>query len=122
MNVPILPDDYEADIVLQRLSQDHIVNSNGRKSLEFCKAHSLRLCNGRYGDDKGMGKFTYIGHNGRSVVFVDGPNILSDHCAIHFSFRTARQDSNIADRQINPGENINKKYKWDSEKSEYRIE
>ena len=67
VNVPILPDDYEADTVLQRFSQDHIVNSNGRKLLEFCKAHSLRICNGRYGDDKGVGEFTYIGHNGRSV-------------------------------------------------------
>ena len=81
-----------------------------------------------------MGKFTYIGHNGRSVVdyvimsqtliqnitkfYVDGPNILSDHCAINFSLRTSLQDSNIADRQIKAGRNINKKYVWDSEKSE----
>ena len=59
-NVPILPDEYEADTELQRFSQDHIANSNGRKLLEFCKAHSLRLCNGRYGDDTGVGKFTYL--------------------------------------------------------------
>ena len=50
--------------------------------------------------------------------YVDGPNILSDHCAINFSLRTSQQDSIIPDRQFKAGENINKKYVWDSEKSE----
>ena len=110
-----------------------ILNSNGRKLLEFCKAHSLRLCNGRYGDDKGVGKFTYVGHNGRSVIdyvimsqtliqnitqfYVGEPNILSDHCSIHFSLKMFQQNDS-AEHQINPKEYINKKYVWDSEKSD----
>ena len=35
-----------------------------------------------------------------------------------FRFITTWQDNIIADRQINSGENINKKYVWNSEKSE----
>ena len=44
------------------------VNSNGRKLLDFCKLNGLRICNGRFGQDKGVGKYTYIGSTGSSVV------------------------------------------------------
>jgi len=58
--------------------------------------------NGRVGKDKGIGRYTYVGSSGSSLVdyviptqnlfsFVDTfvvkePNILSDHCLIDFSF------------------------------------
>ena len=37
---------------------------------------------------------------------------------VQLIFRTSQQDSNIADRQIKAGGNINKKYVWDFERSE----
>ena len=133
-NNPTLPDNYELDVELQRFSQDHIINRNGRNLLQFCKAHNLRLCNGRFGDDKGVGKFTYIGHNGKSVIdyvimspslihsitrfYVDEPNILSDHCAVYFSLRTITKADDITDNRINAGKHISKKYVWDSEKAD----
>lgn len=40
VNIPVLPDDYEIDTALNRYSQDHIVNANDRKLLEFCKLNS----------------------------------------------------------------------------------
>ena len=33
-NNPTLPDNYEPDVELQRFSQDHIVNRNGRNLLQ----------------------------------------------------------------------------------------
>ena len=38
-NIDVLPIDYVIDNTLQRISQDKIVNTNGRKLLEFCKMH-----------------------------------------------------------------------------------
>ena len=35
-HVPVLPDEYESDIVIERFSQDRFVNSNDRKLLDFC--------------------------------------------------------------------------------------
>ena len=132
VNVPVLPDDYETDIELQRFSQDNIVNHSGRKALEFCKSRSLRICNGRYGEDKGVGKFTFIGANGRSVVdyvimsqalaknivrfYVDDPSILSDHCTVHFSLTCILSRQN--DSQIHSENCVNERYIWNSEKSE----
>lgn len=97
-----LPDGYQIDENFLRFSQDKILNTNGRKLLDFCKANGLRICNGRLGDDKGMGKYTYVGSTGSSVVDyvivnpslidyfskfqVQGPNILSDHCCVEFAF------------------------------------
>lgn len=93
----VLPDDYEIDTSLNRFSQDHIVNAKGRTLLEFCK---LNICNGRLGADNGVGKCTSVGSSGSSLVdcvlvskplmycvykiYVDEPNILSDHCALFF--------------------------------------
>ena len=94
-NIDVLPADYETDESLSRVSQDRVVNRNGRKLLEFCKLNSLRVCNGRVGMDSGVGKYTFVGSSGCSVIDyiivnprlleamssfqVCDPNILSDH-------------------------------------------
>ena len=98
--MPVLPEEYESDVPLDRFSQDNFINVNGRKLLDFCKLNSLRICNGRLGQDKGIGKCTYIGGTGSSVVdyvlvsesvfnliskfSIGDPNILSDHCEVNF--------------------------------------
>ena len=55
-NIDILPIDYVPDDISPRFSQDHIINTNGRKLLDFCKLNGLRVGNGRLGADKGVGK------------------------------------------------------------------
>ena len=51
-NIEILPIDYNIDVHIPRFSQDSIVNTNGRKLLDFCKLNSLRIANGRMGSDR----------------------------------------------------------------------
>ena len=95
-SIHALPYDYIIDKNLPRFSEDHIINQNGRKLLEFFISNNLRICNGRVGADKGTGKFTFFGITGCSVVdyvlvssdllnelfvafWICPPNILSDH-------------------------------------------
>ena len=97
----VLPDEYIPDDVLQRFSEDKgHTNNNGLLLLDFCKQTGLRIMNGRVGADKGLGKYTFVGSRGSSVVDyvlssqdlfksishfeVHDPNIISDHCLITF--------------------------------------
>ena len=43
-----------------RMSCDKTINTCGRKLIEFCKLYSLNILNGRIGDDKNIGNFTYM--------------------------------------------------------------
>ena len=102
VHMSVLPDEYIPDIELERFSQDKgHVNNNGLLLLDFCKQTGLRIMNGRVGADKGIGKYTFVGSRGSSVVDyvlssqdlfkcikhfqVHDPNILSDHCLLTFS-------------------------------------
>ncbi|MEW8146389.1 MAG: hypothetical protein AB2788_11585, partial [Candidatus Thiodiazotropha endolucinida] len=133
-NIPVLPDDYIPDVALARSSQDHFVNVSGRKLLDFCKLNGLRICNGRLGTDKGIGKYTYVGSSGSSVVdyvivsesllnnisqfCVCDPNILSDHCTLTFSL-TSKQKHEQGDlNEKHYGQRIDKKYVWKPEETE----
>lgn len=99
----VLPDEYISDTQMPRYSEDQgHVNNNGLLLLDFCKQTGLRIMNGRVGNDSGIGRFTFVGNRGCSVVDyilssqnlfnfiqefeVQEPNILSDHCRINFSF------------------------------------
>ena len=103
MHMNILPDDYIIDTEVRRFSQDKgHMNNNGTLLLDLCKQTGLRIFNGRFGNDKGIGKYTFIGSRGSSLVdyvmgtqnlfqFIENfdvsePNILSDHCIVSFSF------------------------------------
>ena len=82
-------------------SEDKIVNLNGRKLLDFGRQNELRIYNGRLGDDRNIGKFTFRASSGRSVVDyvitnitmfeaiqsfkICDPNIFSDHCVLEIS-------------------------------------
>ena len=68
-HMSVLPDDYISDTQMPRFSEDEgHINSNGLLLLDFCKQTSLRIMNGRVGNDKGLGKFTFVGSRGSSVV------------------------------------------------------
>lgn len=47
-----------------RISCDTTVSCSGRRLLEFCKDYSFYIVNGRLGQDKNIGNYTYIGPNG----------------------------------------------------------
>ena len=126
-------DDYIPDVPLDRFSEDKFINLNGRKLLDFCKENALRICNGRVGQDKGIGKYTYVGRTGSSVVdyvlvsehifnlisnfTVGHPNILSDHCEVNFSLRNAEIEAQIISDNI-IGERLPKKFVWCAEKGQ----
>ena len=79
-----------------------ICYNNGLLLSEFCKQTGLRIMNGMLGEDKGVGRYTFVGSRGSSVVDyvlstqdlftnirqfkVHKPNILSDHCLLTFLF------------------------------------
>ena len=93
-HVPV-PPDYTTDSELQRFSKYCICNNYGRELLDLCKASHLRLINGRFGEDKGIGSFTCYTSRGQSTVdyhvfsesllpritnfVIDPPSDLSDH-------------------------------------------
>jgi hypothetical protein len=52
-------DNYTPDVSLGRASSDKICNSRGTQMLEFCKATSLRIANGRICNDYNIVEFTY---------------------------------------------------------------
>lgn len=101
VHIDTLPDDYVRDNELPRITQDKGFNSNGRSLLEFCRSTGLRVVNGRVADDACVGKCTYVGARGSSLIdyviadpdlfkyftkfYVDDPNIFSDHCVVNFS-------------------------------------
>ena len=139
LNNDMLPEDYVTDDFMARFSEDKSINSNGRKLLDLCKQNGLRICNGMLDDDENVGKFTYVGSTGRSVVDyvicnpalfdvirkfkVCEPNILSDHCALEFSlckniknnmYTTRREESESSER-------FDKKYAWDDAKKEQYV-
>ncbi len=86
----------------KRASMDRIVNPRGEDILHLCKSAGLRIMNGRCFDDKGIGKFTFIAQNRRSVndyllcdenmynslkMFSIGDKWAeTDHCPVYFEY------------------------------------
>ena len=123
---------------MPRWSQDKIINANGRKLLDFCKLNILCIANGRLSSDRGVGKYTYVGSTGRSVIdyviatpnvlntistfHVGEPNILSDHCLIDFSISRNSISEPVDVSENVPFENVKKKYAWNEGRAgEYLI-
>ena len=135
VHIYVLPDDYTADRFMHRQSEDvgH-VNNNGLLLLDFCKQTGLRIMNGRVGQDREIGRYTFVGHRGSSLVDyvlgsqemfnfvksfeVQEPNILSDHCVVNFSFEfgSCMMQENESDNY----DHISEKYTWKNDlKDEY---
>ena len=111
----------EQQALLQRKSEDVIVNKNGKNLISLCKSFNLRILNGRFGSDKGVGSYTCHTPRGESLVdyvlvsdclvphvsdfnvdFLD--TTLSDvHSAIHVSLSSC----SVAPQQSNQNEDIN---------------
>ena len=126
-HIDVLPDEYSPDGYMHRYSEDigH-VNNNGLLLLELCKQTGVRIMNERVGNDSGIGRYTFVGHRGSSVVDyvlgsqemfdfvksfeVQEPNILSDHCLVNFSFEFGSVQT--SETQSDEFEYISEKYKW----------
>ena len=52
----------------ERFSEDTVVNSSGLKLLDICKCSDLRVVNGRVGEDRGIGAFTFLASTGKSAI------------------------------------------------------
>ena len=128
-HMDVLPDDYIPDSSMPRCSEDKgHVNNNGLLLLDLCKQTGLRVMNGRVGKDSGVGKYTFVGSRGRSVVDymlasqslftlvkefeVHDPNILSDHCIISCSFEFNLEAFST---QTEKNKQVSGKYKWNIE-------
>ena len=67
-HILVLPGDYSTDLPLKRVSEDKGFNIYGSELLDCCKQTRLRILNGRAGVDGNIGKGTYVGSAGRSLV------------------------------------------------------
>lgn len=135
-HIDTLPDDYICDINLPRATQDKGFNANGSLLLDFCRKTGLRVVNGRIAEDAGIGKCTYVGARGTSLIDyviadpelfkyfssfrVEDPNILSDHCMVNFMlcFDMSKLEFDESDSNIDEEDIISYpckgKYIWDS--------
>lgn len=139
-----LPEDYICDANLPRATQDKVGNANGSLLLEFCRKTGFRVVNGRIGEDAGVGKCTYVGSRGSSLIdfvvadpelfryfsnfCVEDPNILSDHCVVKFAlnFVMSYNDTNESvesqegcDFEESDNPHVCKgKYMWDNDKAD----
>jgi hypothetical protein len=55
-------------VTTERFNLDTVSNNNGKCLIDLCRSFDLKVVNGRFGTDKGIGKFTCHTPNGRSVV------------------------------------------------------
>lgn len=55
-------------IDLNRYSQDSIASHHGYQLIQCLRATDLRIVNGRFGSDTGIGRFTCTNANGQSVI------------------------------------------------------
>ena len=72
-------------ITAERHNLHKTVNDNGYKLTELCKGLDMKIVNGWFGYDQGVGKFTYKIATGKSVVH------RSLRHSIHTTFPKPRQ-------------------------------
>ena len=115
-NLP-LPDEYAVDTCIKpRVSMDKNVNSCGERLIDICIATGLKIVNGRFGTDEGLGKLTCNTYNGGSVIDyvltepayfrhlcefrVRDPLIVSDHCPIQLEIACQVLESPAEEPQL----------------------
>jgi hypothetical protein len=131
----VLPVDYDIDPVMNRYSQDKCrVNSYGLTLLDICKHTGLRILNSRFGKDKYIGRNTFVGSRGSSLVdyvistqnlfqYIDvfevqDPNILSDHCLVDISL-VFNKPLSVHVQNAKPCETLDSfKYVWNNGKKQ----
>ena len=80
-----LYDFIDKTLLTTRVNKDNVVDSYGRRLLSFCKITDLIIANGRLGEDSGLGQYTFVSHNGLSVVDYLLCSFADTHCISNFS-------------------------------------
>ena len=109
--IDALPDDYISDTNIRRVTHDQTVNENGYNLIDFFRHTGLRIAIGRIGEDAEVGKCTYVGNAGTSLIdyvivseklfpsfstlYICDPNIVSDHCVIDFALNMCNMGDEI---------------------------
>lgn len=91
----------DKNTITTRANKDSVSDTCGRRLLSFCQTTDLLIANGRFGEDRNLGQFTFVSHNGLSTVdyllcnLADSQyisnfciltlNEFSDHSPIYFS-------------------------------------
>jgi hypothetical protein len=112
-----------------RVSKDKLIDSLGRRLIEFCQTTSYIICNGRLHRDANIGESTFCSINGSSVVdyllihmndlncisdfSVAEPNEFSDHNGLSFNIPCNKVNDNS-----NQTEQCDTIIKWDENKRE----
>ena len=52
----------------KRINKDHVLDVYGRRLFDLCKATGLLIANGRIGQDKDKGDFTFCSKRGQRVI------------------------------------------------------
>jgi hypothetical protein len=126
-----LPDEDDNDDnedYFQRVSKDNRLNDFGRHLLSVCDQFSLLILNGFSSGDEN-GEFTYVAHNGSSVIdyfimskcmihlvprmFVK-PMIESKHMPVEMKVNTCKQINTVS----TPSYTKLRKYLWDKDKTD----
>ena len=55
-------------VIPERYSMDSTCNSSGLKLLDICLSTDIKIVNGRFGDDAGVGNFTFMSQLGESLI------------------------------------------------------
>ncbi len=120
--------DYESDSInVKRNSKDQKVDNFGRKLLELCNQHRIRILNGRTLGDS-SGSMTYYGPNGSSVIdycivaesiypyvnscVIGHANPISDHAYISVKLQVKHVDRNVSFIQSDMSK-VSERFKWD---------
>ena len=104
---------------------DTVINSQGRRIIDFCKMCNLKILNGRLGADANIGKYTCYVYNGSSTVDyfmssavlfdivydlqVKDINEFSYHCLVELQLRLSNNPRQTTVRKA-------EKVTWDAEK------
>ena len=66
------------NIIGKRYNKDNEVNHNGQLFIDFCKVNNMKIVNGRFGSDKGIGELTFNSTRGSSTIdyCVVSPNLI----------------------------------------------
>ena len=100
--------------ICRRYSLDTKTNSSGLRLIQLCKDSDMCIVNGRIGQDKGIGQFTFQGTQGSSLIdyvlltpdFMDNISdfvvyditSFSDHTPVEISFEANYQPTGIDEK------------------------
>ena len=119
--------DIESNVLYpKRVNKDNVIDICGKRLLDLCKSTNLIICNGRLGEDDGIGEFTFLNATSNTVLDyvlagyndfnmfssfnIELPNELSDHSPIRFCLH-CEHPSQSRDSEVSQGEPY---LRWDS--------